>query len=151
MGVYLEIGELKRYFAETRIIDLADGDTSKTMAAQNTATKERLEACIESAESEANAYLQRRFTVPITPAPSRLKLCVGLLSMYYLFKLKPELYMDSENPFQDSYDKEIQWLTDLKDLEVEMGSNVDEANETVIFVQGNTTGLVFGGGGIDDY
>lgn len=154
MPNYLQASELGKYFPEGRIIDLAGGDReTETLSALEPATQTTLDDRIVNAEAEADAYLQGRFPLPISPVPERLKLAIGKMAVYYLFEDRPELWGGADrNPKQREYDAQIEWLEGVKELEMFVGSTeLPTPNDILTTADGDGGGLVFGNGGLSEF
>lgn len=154
MGVYVTVAELGAYYPAARIIDLAQGDSAtETLALPSPTTAAYLEQRIANAEAEANAYLEGRFNLPITPVPQRLKLAVGKLTIYYLYEDRMEQFPSGENPLSDQYDAHIAWLEGVKESEMFVGdSAVQDSSDSILdTADGSGSGMVFGGGGLNEF
>ena len=153
MPNYVQVSELGKYFPASRIIDLAGGDSStETLSTLAAATEARLEERIVSAEAEADAYLQGRFALPISPVPERLKLAVGKIAVYLLFEDRPELWQTT-NPQQKQYDSQIDWLEGVKEEDLFVGNeNVQSDSDDILgTADGTDDNRVFAGGGLNDF
>lgn len=160
MGNYIVATDLKKYYAQTRIIDLAEGDsTTETLAAMATATEERVNAAVAAAEAIADGFLSPRFTLPVSPATERLKMACCFVAIWCLYEGRPELTDgNGKNPFQKHYEIHTEWLESVSQDEMGLGGTVT-SGETEIFMTsadaneaaGLGEGYIHAGGELDDF
>ncbi len=72
---------------------------------------------IEDAQSDIDSYLQKKYSVPVSPVPTVLRKRTVTLAIYYLMLGRDSVTED----WRHAYDEVIAWLKDIVDNKAELG------------------------------
>lgn len=154
MGYYVQPVDLKGYFPEETIIQIAGGIAGvETLNAMQPETELRITTAISSAESHMHRHLGR-FPLPVNPAPDSLKSAAAWLTLYFIYKGHQVRNALDRNLFQGEYDRETEWLEAVTEAELGLGGTTKAAGEDLGIMtsaDGCDDERIFAGGNLADF
>lgn len=111
--MYATVEQLKRKFGESELIQLTDNEQPYT----NAINYNKLNAAIEEANSEVDAYIGSRYTLPLHPIPPFLANIACNLVRYYAVTGD----LSENDPIKTRFDSSIKTLTKIAKGEISLG------------------------------
>ena len=111
--MYATVEEMKRKFGERQLTQLTDNEPPYTQAINY----DKLNAAIEEANSEVDAYIASRYSLPLHPVPPFLVNLACNMARYYAETGD----LSENNPIKTRFDGCIKTLTKIADGKIGLG------------------------------